>query len=207
VSTERGLALIAEAKGRGLPVTCEVTPSHLFLTEEAVFGDGAAPLYDTSAKINPPLRTERDRQALLAGVNDGVIDAIATDHAPHAIEDKLCEFDLASPGISCLETALGTLLLLVERSELKLEPVLAALTSGPVRAFGLDRQIAGIGALTAGLSSDIVVFDPEERWTVDTAGFASKGRNTPLQGRELVGRVRAVICRGEVALKQEVTHA
>lgn len=118
VTTARGLELVADAKRRGLPITCEVTPSHLFLTEDAVFGTGRAPAYDTNAKINPPLRTEADRQALLRGVNEGIVDAIATDHAPHAIEDKLCEFDDASPGISCFETALGTLMTSVARGEL-----------------------------------------------------------------------------------------
>jgi dihydroorotase len=101
VTTARGVELIAEAKSRGVPVSCEVTPSHLFLTEDAVAGRGADPLYDTDARINPPLRTEADRLALVKAVNDGTIDAIATDHAPHAIEDKLCEFDLAAAGISC----------------------------------------------------------------------------------------------------------
>ena len=112
-----------------------MTPSHLFLTEEAVFGPGAEPAYDTNAKINPPLRTEADRRALVAGVNAGIIDAIATDHAPHAVEDKLCEFDDAAFGISCIETALGTLMTLVERGELELAAVMRALTSGPARVF------------------------------------------------------------------------
>ena len=114
VSTARGLELIAEAKSRGVPVTCEVTPSHLFLTEDAVLGAGPEPAYDTNAKLNPPLRTEADCQALLRGLRDGIIDAIATDHAPHAREDKLCEFDDAAPGISCIETALATVLTLVQ---------------------------------------------------------------------------------------------
>ncbi len=105
VTTARGIELVAEAKSRGLPVTCEVTPSHLFLTEDSVFGGGPEPAYDTNAKINPPLRTEADRRALLAGLNTGIVDAIATDHAPHAIEDKLQEFDDAAFGISCIETA------------------------------------------------------------------------------------------------------
>ena len=203
ITTARGLELVAEAKHRGLPVTCEVTPSHLYLTEDAVFGAGGTPVYDTNAKINPPLRTETDRRALIRGVNEGVIDAIATDHAPHAIEDKLCEFDLAAPGISCIETALSTILALVERGELKLEAALRALTIQPVDAFTLDRWVPGIGRLTPGVSSDIVVFDPAARWTVDPALFASKGKNTPLTGHELPGRVRAVIIRGAAAFEAE----
>ena len=207
VTTARGLELVADAKQRGLPITCEVTPSHLFLTEDAVFGTGRAPAYDTNAKINPPLRTEADRQALLRGVNEGIVDAIATDHAPHAIEDKLCEFDDAAFGISCLETALGTLMTSVQRGELTLSAVLRALTIGPARAFRIDSRIPGAGTLTVGVSTDITVFSPTERWIVEPRRFASKGKNTPLGGQELCGRVRAVIIRGELALLEEATHA
>ena len=207
VTTARGLELVADAKRRGLPITCEVTPSHLFLTEDAVFGAGRTPAYDTNAKINPPLRAEADRQALIRGVNDGTIDAIATDHAPHAVEDKLCEFDDAAFGISCIETALGTLMTAVERGELSLPTVLRALTVGPSQAFAIDARIAGAGELRPGVSSDITIFHPTERWIVDPARFVSKGKNTPLGGRELHGRVRAVIVRGELALHEEVTHA
>jgi dihydroorotase len=207
VTTARGLELVADAKRRGLPVTCEVTPSHLLLTEDAVFGPGPEPAYETNAKINPPLRTETDRRALLRGVNDGTIDAIATDHAPHALEDKLCEFDFAAPGISCIETALGTVLALVDRGELELVPALRALTSGPVAAFKIDARVPGAGRLIEGVSSDLVVFDLVDRWIVDPARFASKGKNTPLAGQELIGRVRAVVLRGEVALEQEPAHA
>jgi len=206
VSTARGVELVREAKARGLPVTCEVTPSHLFLTEQAVFGDGPEPAYDTNAKINPPLRTEADRRALLAALNDGTVDAIATDHAPHAIEDKLCEFDVAAPGISCIETALATVLLLVERGELDLRKALTALTAGPARAFNLGARLPGVGELRPGISSDITVFDPAARWTVDVQRFASKGKNTPLHGVELAGRVRAVVLRGELALAPEGAH-
>jgi dihydroorotase len=207
VTTARGLELVADAKQRGLPVTCEVTPSHLYLTEDAVFGTEAAPAYDTNAKINPPLRTESDRRALLRGVNEGIIDAIATDHAPHALEDKLCEFDHAAPGISCIETALGTVMTLVSRGELELGPALRALTLGPVEAFALGARLPGVGALTAGESSDIVVFDPNETRIVEPAQFASKGKNTPLGGQELVGVVRAVVVGGTLNFELEATHA
>ncbi len=206
VSTARGVELVADAKARGLSVTCEVTPSHLFLTEDAVFGAGPEPAYDTNAKVNPPLRAESDRLALLRGLNEGVIDAIATDHAPHAIEDKLCEFDAAAPGISCFETALGTLLLQVERGELDLARVVAALTSGPAAAFGLPARIPHIGSLAVG-ARDLVVFDPTARWIVDPARFASKGKNTPLGGVELRGAIRAVIFDGQLAVSREVAHA
>ena len=161
ITTARGVELVAEAKRRGLPVTCEVTPSHLFLTEDAVFGAGPEPAYDTNARVNPPLRTEFDRRALLEAVNDGTIDAIATDHAPHAIEDKLCEFDLAAPGISCFETAAGSLLTLIERGELALPAVIAALTAGPARVFALGARVPGLGTLSPGAPADVTVLAPE----------------------------------------------
>jgi dihydroorotase len=199
ISTARGVELVAEAKARGLPVTCEVTPSHLFLTEDAVFGPGPVAAYDTNARVNPPLRTEDDRRALLAGLRSGVIDAIATDHAPHAREDKLCEFDYAAPGISCFETALATVLTLVERGELGLARAIEAMTAGPARTFALDRRLPGVGAIAEGGPADIVVFDPAERWPVDVDAFASKGKNSPLHGHELTGRVRATIVAGQLA--------
>lgn len=207
VTTAAGLQLIAGAKQRGLAVTCEVTPSHLFLTEDAVFGAGPVPAYETNAKINPPLRTEADRQALLAGVNSGVIDAIATDHAPHAREDKLCEFDRAAFGISCFDTALGTLLSGVARSELDMGMVIRALTVGPTRCFSIAERIPGAGSLTRGRSADLVVLDPNYRWTVDVSRFISKGKNSPLGGQELIGAVRTVVRRGAVAFEREEVHA
>lgn len=203
VTTARGLDLVADAKRRGLPVTCEVTPSHLFLTEEAVFGVGSEPVYDTTAKINPPLRTEADRRALIAGVNAGIIDAIATDHAPHAIEDKLCEFDDAAFGISCIETALGSLLTLVARGELDIEATFRALTAGPASVFGFP---SFTGTLSPGASA-VTIVDPVHRWTVDPTRFASRGRNTPLAGVELTGAVRAVVLDGEVAFEMEAANA
>lgn len=207
VSTARSVELVADAKARGLPVTCEVTPSHLFLTEDAVFGAGREPLYETNARINPPLRTEADREALIGGLNAGIIDAIATDHAPHGQEDKLCEFDLAAPGISCFDTAVATLMTLYDRGELNLVETIAALTSGPVRAFGLSGRVPGIGTLAEGTLADITVVDPSAEWTVDVSAFRSKGKNSPLDGAKLLGRVRAVVTRGELVLAEEVVNA
>ena len=206
LTTARGVDLVARAKERGLPVTCEVTPSHLFLTDEAVAGSDPTPAYDTSAKVNPPLRTEADRLALLAGVNSGVIDAIATDHAPHAPEEKLWEFDQAPFGISCVETALATVMTLVSRGELELGAALRALTKGPAETFTLGEHVSGIGTLAAGAPADVTVFDPGERWTVDASRFASKGKNTPLAGLELQGRVRAVVAQGELKHVVEAAH-
>jgi dihydroorotase len=203
VTTARGLELVAEAKSRGLPITCEVTPSHLFLTEDIVFGAGPEPAYDTNAKINPPLRTEADRRALVDGVNAGIIDAIATDHAPHAVEDKLREFDEAAFGISCIETAAATVLTLVDRGELDLVAAIRALTAGPVRAFAIDARIPGTGRLEPGLSRDLVVLGPSAHWTVEPGRLASKGKNTPLAGAELTGAVRAVVLDGVLAQEME----
>lgn len=203
VTTARAVELVAEAKARGLPVTCEVTPSHLFLTEAAVAGDGPEPAYDTNAKINPPLRTEADRRALLRGLEAGVIDAIATDHAPHAVEDKLVEFEDAAFGISCFESAAGTVFTLAARGELRIERAIAALTSGPAACFGLAERSPGVGRLEPGVSRDVVVIDPAAEWVVDPAGWASKGKNTPLGGRRLTGAVRAVIIDGTLRWERE----
>lgn len=203
VTTARGLDLVRDAKGRGLPVTCEVTPSHLFLTEDWVAGTGRSPVYDTNAKINPPLRTESDRAALAGGVNDGTIDAIATDHAPHAVEDKLMEFDDAAFGISCFETAAATVLTLVARGELELAAAIRALTAGPREAFGLGVRAPGVGTLTPGVAADLVVLDPGRQWVVDPAAFVSMGKNTPLGGHTLTGAVRTVILGGAIACNLE----
>ncbi len=198
LSSARSVALVADAKARGVRLTCEVTPSHLFLTEDAIAGAEREPAYDTNARINPPLRTEEDRQALLAGVNDGTIDAIATDHAPHAIEDKLCEFDHAAPGISCLETAAATITTLIQRGELVEAAAWKALTISPANIFDLQNRVPDLGTLRAGAPADIVLIDPSEEWVVDPATFVSKGHNTPLGGQTLTGRVRAVMASGKL---------
>jgi dihydroorotase len=147
--------------------------------------------YDTNTKVNPPLRQVSDCLALLEGVRDGTIDAIATDHAPHAWVDKACEFESAAFGISGLETALAALLALVHTGKLPLSAVIAALSERPARAWNLEA-----GTLRAGAPADLVIFDPEEVWTVDPDCFASLGRNTPLAGVSLRGRVRETWTRG-----------
>jgi dihydroorotase len=197
VSTAGSVELVRQAKARGVPVTAEVTPHHLALTHEAVLtGPSEAPgglAYDTNAKVNPPLRTAEDAAACVAGLRDGTIDCIATDHAPHAIQDKLCEFDHAAMGISGLETALGLALTVID-----LQTAIARLTIGPVRTLGLDSRIEGIGTLGAGAPGDVVLIDPSAEWTVDPALFASKGKNTPLAGRTLRGKVMATVYSGKV---------
>jgi dihydroorotase len=206
VSTARAIDLVRDAKERGVRITCEVTPSHLFMTEERVFGSGPEPSYDSNARINPPLRTETDRRGLVAALEAGIIDAVATDHAPHAIEDKLCEFELAAPGISCFETALSTMMELVHRGEVSLARVVEAMTIGPARCFQLSQRVPGIGTLQPGEVADVVVFDPGQVVTVDTGAFVSKGKNTPLGEELLHGRVVTVIAGGKLAEEAMGAH-
>ncbi len=207
VSTAGAVALIRAARERGAHVSAEVTPHHLTLThEEVAFGDDyARVLYRTSAKVNPPLREETDLQALREALRDGVIDAIATDHAPHAASDKDIEFDLAAPGISALETAFGLCMTLVHEGHLTLPVLIERLTIGPVRAWSLDRRpgLEGIGTLAPGAVGDLVVLDPAASWTVDSSRFLSMGRNTPLDGRELRGRVLATVVAGQLVHQLE----
>jgi len=187
VSTHEAVDLIAAARERGVHVTSEVTPHHLALTEEAVRG------YRTDAKMNPPLRTEVDRDALRRGLAEGIIDVVATDHAPHHYQGKEREFDDAPFGVVGLETALGVCLMeLVQTGLLSLAALVDRLSCGPARIMGLEG-----GTLRRGAPADIVVFDAEEHWTVDPEQFRSRSRNTPFTGRELVGRVRRTIVAGE----------
>ncbi len=209
ISTAGSVELIRRAKAEGLPITAEVTPHHLLLTDAWVAGQRAGLLgqdaptqgqpYDTATKVNPPLRTQADADALIEGLLDGTIDAIATDHAPHTVVDKACEYDEAAFGISGLETALGALLALVHAGKVPLATLIAALTIRPAQAFALPA-----GTLRPGAAADITVFDPHERWTVNPARFASKGKNTPLAGLTLTGRVRSTILGGRMVYEAEV---
>jgi dihydroorotase len=207
VSTAGSVALIRAARERGAHITAEVTPHHLTLThEEVAFGSSYAELlYETNAKVNPPLREEADLDALMQALRDGVIDAIATDHAPHAAIDKDIEFDLASSGISGLETAFGLCMRLVHDGSLTLPMLIERMTVGPVRAWGLDRRpgFDGLGTLAPGALGDVVLLDPDAEWTVDPAEFASKGKNTPLAGRTLRGRVVATVFGGRMVHQTE----
>jgi dihydroorotase len=208
LSTAGSVELIRRAKAEGLPVSAEVTPHHLLLTDQWVAGRRTGLLgqdsptqglpYDTATKVNPPLRTQADADALLEGLLDGTIDAIATDHAPHTFVDKACEYDEAAFGISGLETALGALLALVHAGKISLATLLAALTIRPAQAFALPA-----GTLRPGAAADITIFDPHERWTVNPARFASKGKNTPLAGLALKGRVRCTILGGRLVYEAE----
>ncbi len=185
LSTARSVDLVRAAKADGLPVTAECAPHHLALTDEALRG------YDPVFKVNPPLRTAADIAALKAGLADGTIDAIATDHAPHPVEDKERPIDDAPPGMLGLETALGVALAVLD---LPLGEVIAALSWKPAAIAGIgDRH--GV-PIAAGNAANLVVFDPEERWQVRPAALASRSRNTPYVGVDLQGKVRHTVFRG-----------
>ncbi|MEE8494242.1 MAG: dihydroorotase [Nitrospirales bacterium] len=187
VSTAESVRMVRDGKAKGVRVTAEATPHHFSLTEEAVRG------FDRHAKMNPPLRTWQDVQAVKAGLRDGTIDAIATDHAPHALHEKQLEFAEAPFGIVGLETALPLTLALVEEGVLSLEVAVAKLTSEPARVFGLPK-----GTLAPGADADLVIVDPQAGWEIDPARFRSKGRNTPFGGWKVRGRVMLTLVGGRI---------
>jgi dihydroorotase len=193
LSSGRAVELVRAAKAGGIRVTAEVTPHHLVFTEDDLL------TYDTNFKVNPPLRTAEDRQALRTAVADGTIDAIATDHAPHAVEEKEAEFDLSPPGTIGLETALAAVLThLVAPGHVSLPRALEAMSPIPARILGADGHG---GPIEPGRPANLVAFDPDERWVVE-APFASKARNSAFLGRELVGRVRHTALRGRLTVDQ-----
>lgn len=183
VSTEGSVRLVRDAKARKVRVTAETCPHYFSLTEDAVRG------YNTMAKMNPPLRTAGDVAAIKEGLRDGTIDAIATDHAPHALDEKSGEFDYAPFGVVGLETALGLTFKLVEEGVLSLSGAIGKLSANPASILGMDK-----GTLTEGSDADIAVIDPDAEWTVDASQFKSKSKNTPFQGWRLKGRaVRTIV--------------
>ncbi|MBX3333985.1 MAG: dihydroorotase [Nitrospira sp.] len=190
ISTVGSVRMVREAKSRGIPVTAEACPHHFTLTEELVRG------YNTHAKMNPPLRTWTDVQAIKDGLRDGTIDVIATDHAPHATQEKQQDFTEAPFGIVGLETAFSLTLGLVEEGVLSLEQAVQKLTSAPAKAFGLNKGTLGVGA-----DADVVVVDQTEPWEVDPSKFRSKSRNTPFAGWKVKGRVDATIVGGRVVFE------
>ncbi len=187
VSTVAGAELIRAAKKRGVPVTAEVTPHHLTLSEEALES------YDSRFKMNPPLRPKKDAQALREALNDGTIDAIATDHAPHSLSEKETGLIQAPFGVIGLETALAVLLTeLVHKQGFSLATLIAAWTHKPAKVIGSDR-----GTLAVGAPADITVFDPEQEWSPDAGQTASKSKNSPFIGWKLKGRVTDVWVSGQ----------
>lgn len=188
LSTRGSLELVRRAKAEGIAVTCEVTPHHLTLTDEIV-GD-----YDTDSKVSPPLRSGEDVAALREALVEGVIDCIATDHAPHHREGKDCEYNLAASGISGLETAVAVIMdRLVHPGILPLEKMVSLFTVGPAEVLGLEN-----GTLSPGSAADITILDPEEVRRVEPARFYSRGKNTPFKGLELKGWPWMTIVEGQI---------
>jgi dihydroorotase len=193
-STAAAIAAVRQARRNGLRVTCEVAPHHFLLTEEHVG------LYSTNAKMNPPLRSAADRDAMIEAILDGVVDAIATDHAPHATHEKEVEFENAPNGITGLETALGLCLRWLHREwKLPLGRVLSLLSAQPAALLGLK----GRGTLAVGSFGDVVVFDPKAEWTYRATETRSKSRNTPFDGWAMQGKVRWTISEGRIAYSSQ----
>jgi dihydroorotase len=188
VSTRGALEAVRQAKNDGLQVTCEVTPHHWTLTDEAVAE------YDTNTKMSPPLRSREHVEAVLAGMKDGTIDAIATDHAPHHADEKALEFDQAPFGIAGLETAVGLALDLVHSGLLDLERVVQMCSTNPARIFGLTDR----GSLKTNAHADVTILDPQLEWVFDVNRSKSKSRNTPFHGRSMQGAAVATIVGGRL---------
>lgn len=188
LSSLRSVDEVRQAQARGLNVTADVTPHHLLMTDDMLSE------FDTHLKVDPPLRTGEHRQALIAGLKDGTIGIIASDHQPWAQEKKEREFDQAPAGIIGLETLLPICIeALIDSGALTWPELISKLTIGPAQLLGLDA-----GTLTVGAPADVVVFDPTERWTVNAQQFASRSRNTPYHGKTVTGRVRHTLVDGEV---------
>jgi dihydroorotase len=191
ISTLGSVELIRRAKDKGIKVTCEATPHHFSLTDEII------KTFNTNAKVNPPLRTEKDVEAIKNGLQDGAIDCIASDHAPHSIEEKDVEFDAASFGMVGLETTLGLVITeLVNTGILSWKEAIAKLTLNPAKILNLS-----LGKIKVGGSANLTVIDPELEWIVDSSKFHSKSKNTPFEGRKLKGKAVMTIVGGEIAYK------
>ena len=194
ISSARAVQLVREAKARGVHVTTEVTPHHLTMTEDCVDPT------DSSTKVNPPLRTEKDTAAMLAGLLDGTIDMVVTDHSPHAREEKDREYIYAPSGFPGLETALGVLMTeLVHTGKLPLETLIERMTYAPARIFHLD-----VGTLREGAPADVTVIDPNCVWTVDEKKFYTRGSHSPFVGRELRGKAVLTVVDGNIVMKDGV---
>lgn len=188
ISTAKSVALVRRYKRKGVQITCETCPQYFSLTEDEILTQG------TMARVNPPLRTRTDVEAVVEGLRDGTIDAIATDHAPHCAEEKAKPLTEAPSGMAGLETALAvTLTYLYHTREMALSDILRKMTINPACILRISK-----GRLAIGSDGDVVIFDPDEEWTVDPEQFASKGRNTPFAGKTLRGRVKYTVVGGEV---------
>ncbi len=192
VSTGRTVEAVRRAKAEGLQVTCEAAPHHFTLTEEAV---GA---FDTNAKMNPPLRAERDRLAVIAGLLDGTVDCIATDHAPHARHEKEVEFERAANGITGLETALGLAMRVLHGEHgMTVAQVIKVMSTAPARIVKLQKA----GSLSVGAWGDVVIFDAVQKWNFRAAESRSKSKNTPFDGARMLGKVEATVVGGQVVYR------
>ena len=193
VSTYSGVQLIREAKARGVKVTAETCPHYFTLTDEVIAS------FDTNTKVNPPIREERDRLAVIEGLKDGTLDCIVTDHAPHHADDKNVEYDQAAFGISGLETSFAlSYTALVKGGALSLEELAKKMSANPARILNLEG-----GALEVGAPADFTAVDLGEKWTIDPKDFVSKGKNTPFTGREVYGRVKYTIVDGNIKYSEE----
>ena len=195
VSTANGIDVLRRAKSRGVRVTAEATPHHFTLTDECLRS------FDANFKMNPPLRGREHVEAVIAGLADGTIDAVASDHAPHAREKKMQELDQAPFGIVGLETSLGLVITkLIEPGHLDWPAAIRKMSLNPARILGIPK-----GTLAIGAEADVTIIDPKARWTVDPAAFRSKSANTPFAGMELTGRAEVVIVGGRVKYQREMT--
>jgi dihydroorotase len=194
LSTADALKAVRRGKRSKSRVTCEVTPHHFALTDQDV-GE-----YDTNFKMNPPLRSASDREAILVALADGTVDAIATDHAPHALHEKIIEFERAAFGITGLETALGLAVTCLHRDhKIPLGRIVELFTAGPARVFSLR----GRGTLARGSHADVTIFDPKKRWKFEAAKSHSRSHNTPFDGRQFTGKVVATIVGGKIVYRTD----
>jgi dihydroorotase len=197
VSTARSVDIIRKAKEAGVKITAETCPQYFTITEDEIFRQGAL------ARVNPPLRTKADVEAIICGLADGTLDVIATDHAPHTAEEKALPLIDAPSGMIGLETSLSlALTYLYHAGRLSLDEVIALMSTKPARILGCQ----GIGLLKQGTQADIVIFDPDEEWTVKPDKFKSKARNTPFSGMRLKGKVKYTISRGKIVYKDQKTE-
>ncbi len=195
ISTLAALKAVRKAKRERLRVSCEITPHHFALIDEDLAAAGSLSMYDSRFKMNPPLRSAADREGILAALADGAIDAIATDHAPHAAQEKNAEFDRAPFGITGLETALGLAITRLHREKrVPLTRIVELFSSNPARLLNLR----GRGSLAAGSHADVTIFDPAKRWTYDAERSLSKSKNSPFGGWQLLGKVMATIVSGDI---------
>ena len=193
ISTAKSVDIIRRMKKKGVAITCETCPQYFTITEDEILNKGAL------ARVNPPLRTEKDMKGIIAGLKDGTIDVIATDHAPHSVEEKSREVSKALSGMVGLETSLAlTLTQLYHTGKMELPDIIRRMTSNPASILHLQK-----GRLSLGSDGDITIFDPDEEWVVDPEQFASKGRNTPFAGKTLKGKVKYTIVAGKVIYQDQ----